>query len=73
LKRLRETFDHFLDNVVDEHSERRWREGEEFVAADAVDLLLELADDPNLEVPIQRDGVKAFTLVRKTYTYSIVN
>ncbi|CAD6226647.1 unnamed protein product [Miscanthus lutarioriparius] len=62
LKRLREMFDHFLDNVVDEHSERRWREGEEFVAADAVDLLLELADDPNLEVPIQRDGVKAFTL-----------
>ncbi|KAG0541745.1 hypothetical protein BDA96_02G044000 [Sorghum bicolor] len=62
LKRLREMFDHFLDNVVDEHSERRWREGDAFVAMDAVDLLLELADDPNLEVPIQRDGIKAFTL-----------
>ncbi|OEL19400.1 Cytochrome P450 CYP736A12 [Dichanthelium oligosanthes] len=27
-----------------------------------VDLLLQLADNPNLEVPIERDGVKAFTL-----------
>jgi len=29
-----------------------------------VDLMLELADDPNLEVPISRDGVKGLTLVR---------
>ncbi|KAL6646998.1 hypothetical protein ACP70R_014435 [Stipagrostis hirtigluma subsp. patula] len=29
---------------------------------DMVDQLLQLADDPNLEVPIERDGVKAFTL-----------
>ncbi|TVU41540.1 hypothetical protein EJB05_15068, partial [Eragrostis curvula] len=31
-----------------------------------VDQLLQLADDPNLEVPIGRDGVKAFTLVRSS-------
>ncbi|CAL4916498.1 unnamed protein product [Urochloa decumbens] len=62
MKRYREMLDPFLDNVVDEHSERRLREGEDFVAMDAVDMLLELADDPNLDVPIQRDGVKAFTL-----------
>ncbi|XP_066392960.1 trimethyltridecatetraene synthase-like isoform X1 [Miscanthus floridulus] len=62
MKRLREMFDRFLDDVVDEHSERRRRAGDKFVATDAVDLLLELADDPNLEVPIERDGVKAFTL-----------
>ncbi|CAN6282990.1 unnamed protein product [Urochloa humidicola] len=61
VKRLREMLDPFLDNVVDEHSERRLREGENFVAMDAVDMLLELADDPNLEAPIHRDGVKAFT------------
>ncbi|CAL4941635.1 unnamed protein product [Urochloa decumbens] len=62
MKKFREMLDPFLDNVVDEHSERRLREGEDFVAMDALDLLLELADDPNLEAPIQRDGVKAFTL-----------
>jgi hypothetical protein len=72
MKRLREMFDRFLDDVVDEHSERRLRAGDKFVAMDAVDLLLELADDPNLEVPIQRDGVKAFTLVCKAY-WSVTN
>jgi hypothetical protein len=72
MKRLREMFDRFLDDVVDEHSERRRRAGDEFVAMDAVDLLLELAQDPNLEVPIQRDGVKAFTLVCKAY-WSVTN
>nr|CAB3452009.1 unnamed protein product [Digitaria exilis] len=44
------------------HDERRRREGQAFVAKDMVDLLLELADDPNLEAPIERNGVKAFTL-----------
>ncbi|GJN31540.1 hypothetical protein PR202_gb19951 [Eleusine coracana subsp. coracana] len=48
--------------VLDEHNERRQREGEAFVARDMVDKLLQLADDPNLKVPITRDGVKAFTL-----------
>ncbi|KAJ1287866.1 hypothetical protein BS78_02G043400 [Paspalum vaginatum] len=62
MKRLRQMFDRFLDHVLDEHDERRRREGEGFVAMDMVDLLLELADDPDLEVPIDRDGVKAFTL-----------
>ena len=46
--------------------QRRRREGDKFVAADMVDLLLELADDPKLEVPIKRDGVKGFALVSKT-------
>jgi hypothetical protein len=64
MKRLGKMFDRFLEHVVDEHSQRRRREGDKFVAADMVDLLLELADDPNLEVPIKRDGVKGFALVR---------
>ena len=64
IKRLGEMFDRFLEQVLDEHDGRRRREGEEFAASDMVDLLLELADDPNLEVPIGRDGVKGFTLVR---------
>ncbi|CAL4931118.1 unnamed protein product [Urochloa decumbens] len=62
MKRSAKVFDRFLDHVLDKHNERRRREGEEFVAADMVDVLLELADDPNLEVPIERDDVKGFTL-----------
>ncbi|CAL4914504.1 unnamed protein product [Urochloa decumbens] len=62
MKRLAKMFDRFLEHVVDEHEERRRREGEGFVAKDMVDLLLELADDPSLEVPIGRDGIKGFAL-----------
>nr|CAB3495878.1 unnamed protein product [Digitaria exilis] len=63
MKRSAEMFDRFLEHVLDEHDDRRQRrEGNEFVAKDMVDVLLELADDPNLEVPIERDGVKGFTL-----------
>ncbi|RLN38617.1 cytochrome P450 71A1-like [Panicum miliaceum] len=62
MKRSAKMFDRFLEHVLDEHNERRRREGEEFVAMDMVDVLLELADDPNREVPIHRDGVKGFTL-----------
>ncbi|KAL6838249.1 hypothetical protein ACP4OV_031921 [Aristida adscensionis] len=62
MKKLGKMFDRFLEHVVDEHQERRRREGDKFVAKDIVDLLLELADDPSLEVPIGRDGVKGFAL-----------
>ncbi|CAN6312679.1 unnamed protein product [Urochloa humidicola] len=62
IKRLGKKFDQFLERVLEEHEERRWREGDGFAAMDMVDLLLELVDDPNLEVPIKRDGVKGFTL-----------
>jgi hypothetical protein len=63
MKRSARMFDRFLEHVLDEHNERRRREGKEFVATDMVDVLLELADDPNLEVPIGRNGVKGLTLV----------
>ena len=66
MKRLAKMFDRFLEHVVDEHNERRRQAGEEFVATDMVDLLLELADDPTLEAPIERHGVKGFVLVRQT-------
>ncbi|KAL6609643.1 hypothetical protein ACP70R_039612 [Stipagrostis hirtigluma subsp. patula] len=62
MKKLAKMFDRFLEHVLEEHDDRRRQEGEEFVAKDMVDLLLKLADDPNLEVPIERDGVKAFIL-----------
>nr|XP_010911364.2 cytochrome P450 71A1-like [Elaeis guineensis]XP_010932407.1 cytochrome P450 71A1 [Elaeis guineensis] len=61
MKKLGKKFDRFLEHVVDEHNERRRREGEKFVARDMVDVLLQLADDPTLEVKLERRGVKAFT------------
>ena len=63
MKILSFKFDRFLEHVLDEHNERRKNEGQDFVAKDMVDVLLQLADDPNLEVKIQRHGVKAFTQV----------
>ncbi|KAG8043311.1 hypothetical protein GUJ93_ZPchr2162g18759 [Zizania palustris] len=61
MKKLSKMFDRFLEHVVDEHNERRSREGASFVANDMVDVLLQFADDPNLEVKLKREGVKAFT------------
>ncbi|XP_048530241.1 trimethyltridecatetraene synthase-like [Triticum urartu] len=61
MKKLSKMFDRFLEHVVDEHSERRRREGESFVVKDMVDVLLQFASDPGLEVKLNREGVKAFT------------
>ncbi|XP_072981440.1 trimethyltridecatetraene synthase-like [Typha angustifolia] len=61
MKRLSIKFDRFLEHVLDEHNERRYKEGEDFVAKDMVDVLLQLADDPNLEIKLKREGVKGFT------------
>nr|GMD35450.1 cytochrome P450 71A1-like [Ipomoea batatas] len=61
MKALSKKFDRFLEHVVDEHNARRVAEGDSFVAKDMVDLLLQLADDPSLEVKLERHGVKGFT------------
>jgi typhasterol/6-deoxotyphasterol 2alpha-hydroxylase len=63
MKKLSKMFDRFLEHVVDEHSQRRRREGDSFVAKDMVDVLLQFASDPGLEVKLNREGVKAFTQV----------
>eukprot|EP00262_Sarcandra_glabra_P004032 TRINITY_DN149_c0_g1_i1.p1 TRINITY_DN149_c0_g1~~TRINITY_DN149_c0_g1_i1.p1 ORF type:complete len:513 (+),score=16.58 TRINITY_DN149_c0_g1_i1:236-1774(+) len=60
MKVLSKKFDKFLEHVIDEHNERRLGV-EGFVAKDMVDVLLQLADDPNLDVKLERSGVKAFT------------
>ncbi|KAG7036407.1 3,9-dihydroxypterocarpan 6A-monooxygenase, partial [Cucurbita argyrosperma subsp. argyrosperma] len=60
MKALSKKFDRFLEHVLDEHNERR-KGVEGYVAKDMVDVLLQLADDPNLEVKLERHGVKAFT------------
>ncbi|KAD0371271.1 hypothetical protein E3N88_44372 [Mikania micrantha] len=61
MKAVSKKFDLFLEHVLDEHNERRTAEGEKFVAKDMVDLLLQLADDPDLDVKLERHGVKGFT------------
>ncbi|CAN6196088.1 unnamed protein product [Urochloa humidicola] len=61
MKRTAEMLDWFLERVLDEHNERRRLEGDRFVVRDMVDVLLQLADDPNLEVKLTRDNVKAIT------------
>ncbi|XP_048323200.2 dimethylnonatriene synthase [Ziziphus jujuba] len=60
MKALSKKFDRFLEHVLDEHNERR-KGVKDYVAKDMVDVLLQLAEDPNLEVKLERHGVKAFT------------
>ncbi|KAJ0492007.1 hypothetical protein HanIR_Chr12g0569991 [Helianthus annuus] len=68
MKVVSKKFDRFLEHVLDEHNARRMAaDGEKFVARDMVDLLLQLADDPNLDVKLERHGVKAFTQVFLIY------
>ncbi|KAL8466345.1 hypothetical protein ACS0TY_035446 [Phlomoides rotata] len=60
MKIVSKKFDRFLEHVLDEHETRR-KKTENYVSSDMVDLLLELAEDPTLEVKLERHGVKAFT------------
>lgn len=62
MKILSKKFDRFLEHVLDEHNAKR-EATQSYVSKDMVDVLLELADDPNLEVKLERHGVKAFTQV----------
>jgi hypothetical protein len=70
MKRASKMFDQFLNYILDEHNQRRRLEGERFVVRDMVDVLLQLADDPNLEVQLSRDNVKALTQVISTTSLS---
>ncbi|GMJ07291.1 TRANSPARENT TESTA 7, CYTOCHROME P450 75B1 [Hibiscus trionum] len=64
LKALKEKLDRFLDLVFDEHKRRKEELGKDFVAHDMVDLLLQLADDPesDLDVKLTYDALRGFTL-----------
>jgi hypothetical protein len=65
MKALSKKFDRFMEHVLEEHIERR-KSFKDYVAQDMVDVLLQLAEDPNLEVKLERHGVKAFTQVIKS-------
>jgi hypothetical protein len=63
MKVLGKKFDRFMEHVLEEHIERR-KNAKDYVAKDMVDVLLQLAEDPNLEVKLERHGVKGFTQVK---------
>ncbi|KAL1551761.1 trimethyltridecatetraene synthase-like [Salvia divinorum] len=59
MKVLSKKLDQFLERVLVEHEARRKTTG--YTNRDMVDVLLELAEDPMLDVKLERHGVKAFT------------
>jgi cytochrome P450 len=62
MKAVMKKFDRFYEHVLDEH--RAKREGvKDFVPKDMVDFLLQLADDPNNDVKLTYDNIKALTQV----------
>ncbi|XP_059431770.1 trimethyltridecatetraene synthase-like [Corylus avellana] len=61
MKALKKKFDRFHDHVFDDHKVKREAE-KDFVPKDMVDLLLQLADDPNTDhVKLTYDNVKGLT------------
>ncbi|KAL6274385.1 hypothetical protein ACE6H2_025077 [Prunus campanulata] len=62
MKALNKKFDLFHDYILNEHKAKK-KEETNFVPKDMVDLLLQLVDDPDLEVKLNRDSVKGFTQV----------
>ncbi|KAK9210023.1 hypothetical protein WN944_002392 [Citrus x changshan-huyou] len=61
MKALKKKFDRFHDHVFDEHKANRKGNLKDFVPKDMVDLLLQMADDPNLDVKLNYDSVRGFT------------
>ncbi|KAL0359997.1 UNVERIFIED_CONTAM: Flavonoid 3'-monooxygenase [Sesamum radiatum] len=57
MKALHKKLDKFFSHVIDDHQTRRQTE-KDFVRGDVVDALLQLAEDPNLEVKLTRDRFK---------------
>lgn len=61
MKALVSKFDQFFDNVFDEHKANRIAEKDICEPWNMVSCLLELMDDPNLDVKLTYDSVKALT------------
>ncbi|KAJ6699005.1 FLAVONOID 3'-MONOOXYGENASE-LIKE [Salix purpurea] len=57
MKELKARFDRFHDHVIDEHNAKR-KSTKNWQPKDMVDLLLQLADDPDLEVKLTKDNIK---------------
>ncbi|KAL4297007.1 hypothetical protein GQ457_12G021980 [Hibiscus cannabinus] len=61
MKVLKKKLDRFHDHVLDEHKRRKEELGKDFVAQGFVDLLLQLADDPDPDVKLTSDAVRGLT------------
>ncbi|XP_059431771.1 trimethyltridecatetraene synthase-like [Corylus avellana] len=59
MKALSKRFDRFHDHVFDDHKAKRG--AGDFVPNDMVDLMLQLADDPNTDVKLTYDNLKGLT------------
>ncbi|CAA2984612.1 flavonoid 3 -monooxygenase-like [Olea europaea subsp. europaea] len=59
MKDLHKKMDRFNEYVLDDHKAKRDANGKDFVPKDMVDVLLQLSEDPNLDVKLTRDNVKA--------------
>ncbi|KAE8689135.1 DNA mismatch repair protein Msh6-2 [Hibiscus syriacus] len=62
MKALKKKLDQFHDQVFDEHKRRKKELAKDFVAQDMVDLLLQLVDDPDLDVQLTYDHLRGLTL-----------
>ncbi|KAK8602376.1 hypothetical protein V6N12_052185 [Hibiscus sabdariffa] len=62
MKALKKKLDRFHDHVFDEHKRKKKELGKDFVAQDMVDVLLQLADDPDLDVKLTYDALRGLTL-----------
>ncbi|KAK8543767.1 hypothetical protein V6N13_025935 [Hibiscus sabdariffa] len=63
MKALKKKLDQFHDHVLDEHKRRKEELDKDFVAQGFVDLLLQLADDPDPDVKLTSDAVRGFTQI----------
>ncbi|XP_027087689.1 dimethylnonatriene synthase-like [Coffea arabica] len=57
MKELYKKFDKFHNHVLDDHQARRKTE-KDFIPKDMVDILLQYAEDPDLQVKLTRDQIK---------------
>ncbi|KAH6802334.1 hypothetical protein C2S51_033780 [Perilla frutescens var. frutescens] len=58
MKVLNKKLDRFYNYVIDDHESRRAVEKDNFKSKDLVDVLLQQAEDPKLEVKLTRDHIK---------------
>ncbi|KAK8503181.1 hypothetical protein V6N12_067568 [Hibiscus sabdariffa] len=62
MKTLKKKLNRFHDNVFDEHKRKKKELGKDFMAQDMVDILLQLADGPGLDVELTYDALRGLTL-----------
>ncbi|KAE8657997.1 Kinase superfamily protein [Hibiscus syriacus] len=62
MKALKKKLDRFHDHVFDQHKRKKKELAKNFVPQDMVDLLLQLADDPDLDFKLTYDHLRGLTL-----------